>query len=150
MGRSGNEIARRRQGVSFRATVGRGKDFEVSGRESNTMGSEKRMALALGIGSIADIEQEIQADSQGHNRRPICARAGACSKQGINLLHARPTARQERRLPGSRARFDDSQLSTLNSTVPSRSSDSEVLAKRRRRFITLPNVHTRDPGNRSP
>ena len=55
----------------------------------NTMGSEKRMALALQRESIADIAQEIQLILKA--KPPTDLREGwSLLKQGIQLLHARP------------------------------------------------------------
>src|SRR5438477_8008683 len=50
----------------------------------NTMGSEKRMALALRVGSIADLAQEIQLILKA--KPPTDLREGwSLLKQGINL-----------------------------------------------------------------
>src|SRR5436309_1486778 len=55
----------------------------------NTMGSEKRMALALRRDSIADIAQEIQLILKA--KPPTDLREGwSLLKQGVQLLHARP------------------------------------------------------------
>jgi 4-hydroxy-3-polyprenylbenzoate decarboxylase len=55
----------------------------------NTMGSEKRMALALQRDSIADIAQEIQLILKA--KPPTDLREGwSLLKQGVQLLHARP------------------------------------------------------------
>jgi len=111
----------------------------------NTMGSEKRMALALGIGSIADIAQEIQLILKA--KPPTDLREGwSLLKQGINLLHARPKHVKSAACQEIAHRFDDSQLSTLNSQLSLH--DLPILKcwpKDGGRFITLPNVHTRDP-----
>ncbi len=67
----------------------------IDGRESkfplaiNTMGSERRMALALKLNSIADLAQEIQLILKA--KPPTDLREGwSLLKQGLNLLHARP------------------------------------------------------------
>src|SRR5580765_3434332 len=55
----------------------------------NTMGSEKRMALALQVESVADLAQEIALILKA--KPPTDLREGwTLLKQGINLLHARP------------------------------------------------------------
>src|SRR5216117_1301160 len=55
----------------------------------NTMGSRKRMAMALGRESIDDVAQEIQLILKA--KPPTDLREGfALLKQGIHLLHARP------------------------------------------------------------
>src|SRR6195256_6992268 len=55
----------------------------------NTMGSRKRMAMALGRESVDEIAQEIQLILKA--KPPTDLREGfALLKQGIHLLHARP------------------------------------------------------------
>src|ERR1700751_1279526 len=55
----------------------------------NTMGSRKRMAMALGRESIDEIAQEVQLILK--SKPPTDLREGfALLKQGIHLLHARP------------------------------------------------------------
>src|SRR5690349_306934 len=55
----------------------------------NTMGSEKRMALALQVENIADLAREITLILKA--KPPTDLREGwSLLKQGINLLHARP------------------------------------------------------------
>src|SRR6184192_2663884 len=55
----------------------------------NTMGSRKRMALALQVADVEDIAQEIQLILKA--KPPTDLREGfALLKQGIHLLHARP------------------------------------------------------------
>src|SRR6516162_5599763 len=60
----------------------------------NTMGSRKRMAMALGRESIDEIAQEIQLILKA--KPPTDLREGfALLKQGIHLLHARPKSVKE-------------------------------------------------------
>src|ERR1700681_5109066 len=55
----------------------------------NTMGSRKRMALALQVADVEDIAQEIQLILKA--KPPTDLREGwSLLKQGIHLLHARP------------------------------------------------------------
>src|SRR6184192_3045968 len=55
----------------------------------NTMGSRRRMALALQVADVADIAQEIQLILKA--KPPTDLREGwSLLKQGIHLLHARP------------------------------------------------------------
>src|SRR6059058_4375498 len=55
----------------------------------NTMGSRKRIAMALGVNEVADLAQEIQLILKA--KPPTDLREGfALLKQGIHLLHARP------------------------------------------------------------
>src|SRR5436309_13526363 len=60
----------------------------------NTMGSRRRIAMALGRESVDDVAQEIQLILKA--KPPTDLREGfALLKQGIHLLHARPrTVRQ--------------------------------------------------------
>jgi 4-hydroxy-3-polyprenylbenzoate decarboxylase len=108
----------------------------------NTMGSEKRMALALQVESVADLAQEIALILKA--KPPTDLREGwTLLKQGINLLHARPKQVKSAASQEVVHRFaNDSHATdfTLN--------DLPVLKcwpKDGGRFITLPNVHTRDP-----
>src|SRR5947207_13935574 len=56
----------------------------------NTMGSHRRMALALQVADVGDIAQEIQLILKA--KPPTDLREGwSLLKQGIHLLHARPT-----------------------------------------------------------
>src|SRR6202045_4648054 len=60
----------------------------------NTMGSRKRIAMALGRESIGEIAQEIQLILKA--KPPTDLREGfALLKQGIHLLHARPKTVRE-------------------------------------------------------
>ncbi|HEY8649886.1 MAG TPA: menaquinone biosynthesis decarboxylase, partial [Chthoniobacterales bacterium] len=55
----------------------------------NTMGSRRRMAMALQLSSIDDLAQEIQLILKA--KPPTDLREGwSLLKQGIHLLHARP------------------------------------------------------------
>src|SRR5205807_2577703 len=104
----------------------------------NTMGSRKRIALALGRESIEEIAQEIQLILKA---KPLTdLREGfALLKQGIHLLHARPKSVRDApcqevvQHPASE-RFSLSDLPIL-----------KCWPKDGGRFITLANVHTRDP-----
>src|SRR5437016_11189340 len=54
-----------------------------------TMGSRKRIAMALGVNEVADLAQEIQLILKA--KPPTDLREGfALFRQGIHLLHARP------------------------------------------------------------
>jgi 4-hydroxy-3-polyprenylbenzoate decarboxylase len=109
----------------------------------NTMGSRKRIATALGRESIEEIAQEIQLILKA--KPPTDLREGwSLLKQGIHLLHARP--KQVRDAPcqeivhnieSDAGRTDDFSLRDLPIL--------KCWPKDGGRFITLPNVHTRDP-----
>src|SRR5580704_13360053 len=113
----------------------------------NTMGSRQRIAMALGRESVDEIAQEIQLILKA--KPPTDLREGwSLLKQGIHLLHARP--KQVRDAPCQEV-VHPLEPSTLNSQ-PSTSAmslrDLPILKcwpKDGGRFITLPNVHTRDP-----
>ncbi|PYL35617.1 MAG: menaquinone biosynthesis decarboxylase [Verrucomicrobia bacterium] len=109
----------------------------------NTMGSRKRIAMALGRESIAEIAQEIQLILKA--KPPTDLREGwSLLKQGIHLLHARPknvreAACQEvvHNIESGTGPADDFSLRDLP-ILKCWPNDGG-------RFITLANVHTRDP-----
>jgi len=135
----------------------------VDGRTSkfpvaiNTMGSRRRMAMALGRENIDEIAQEVQLILKA--KPPTDLREGfALLKQGIHLLHARPKRVKEGacqevvhelgECPTSNVELR--KLSRAGSSVPDEVTlrDLPILKcwpKDGGRFITLPNVHTRDP-----
>src|SRR5437868_13305725 len=111
----------------------------------NTMGSRKRIAMALGVSDVPDLAQEIQLILKA--KPPTDLREGfALLKQGIHLLHARPKSVRE-----GPCQEVVHELSTLNSQPPTSAMtlrDLPILKCWPRdggRFITFPNVHTRDP-----
>src|SRR3954470_22109505 len=108
----------------------------------NTMGSRRRMAMALNIGNVEDLAQEIQLILKA--KPPTDLREGwSLLKQGINLLHARPKhaktgACQEMvHLLGDT--IHDSQFTIHDLPI------LKCWPKDGGRFVTLPSVHTRDP-----
>ena len=109
----------------------------------NTMGSRKRIAMALGRESIDQIAQEIQLILKA--KPPTDLREGwSLLKQGIHLLHARPknvreAACQEvvHNIESGTGPADDFSLRDLP-ILKCWPNDGG-------RFITLANVHTRDP-----
>src|ERR1700726_753430 len=123
----------------------------------NTMGSRKRMALALQVADVEDIAKEIQLILKA--KPPTDLREGwSLLKQGIHLLHARP--KQVREAPCQDVvTILDAGYSMLDkadraSSIKHPESASITLRdlpilkcwpKDGGRFITLPNVHTRDP-----
>src|SRR6266576_3667515 len=115
---------------------GKKSDFPVA---INTMGSRRRMALALQVSDIADIAQEIQLILKA--KPPTDLREGwSLLKQGIHLLHARPKSVREApcheivREIGNGDTFSLRDLPIL-----------KCCPKDGGRFITLANMHTRDP-----
>ena len=117
----------------------------------NTMGSRKRIAMALGVNEVADLAQEIQLILKA--KPPTDLREGfALLKQGIHLLHARPKRVKEAACQEVVQILDSDQ--TSNNASPARTKteisllDLPILKcwpKDGGRFITFPNVHTRDP-----
>ena len=119
------------------------------------MGSRRRMAMALGRESIDEIAQEIQLLLKA--KPPTDLREGfALLKQGIHLLHARPKRVREAACQEV-VQILDPGFSTLRRRTSSLQHptsgvftlrDLPILKcwpKDGGRFITLPNVHTRDP-----
>src|SRR5438067_2233298 len=106
----------------------------------NTMGSRKRIAMALGRESIDEVAQEIQLILKA--KPPTDLREGwSLLKQGIHLLHARPKSVREGACQEVVHKID-------NGADDFSLRDLPVLKcwpKDGGRFITLPNVHTRDP-----
>src|SRR5216684_2775961 len=115
----------------------------------NTMGSRKRIAMALGRESIDEIAQEIQLILKA--KPPTDLREGwSLLKQGIHLLHARPKsvkegACQELVHEIEQHSTPNAQRSTLNKFSLRGLPILKCWPKDGGRFITLPNVHTRDP-----
>src|ERR1043166_3032037 len=111
----------------------------------NTMGSRKRIAMALGRESVDEIAQEIQLILKA--KPPTDLREGwSLLKQGINLLHARPKHAKTGACQEVVETFDPNQTSNLQPQTSLR--DLPILKcwpKDGGRFVTLPNVHTRDP-----
>ena len=119
----------------------------------NTMGSEKRMALALQRDSVADIAQEIQLILKA--KPPTDLREGwSLLKQGVQLLHARPKHVKSAACQevvhhfAERSTSNDQRPTSDPGADPFSLFDLPILKswpKDGGRFITLPNVHTRDP-----
>src|SRR5436853_1023364 len=106
----------------------------------NTMGSRRRMALALQVAEIADIAQEIQLILKA--KPPTDLREGwSLLKQGIHLLHARPKNVREAACQEvvHQIESDGDHFSLRDLPI------LKCWPKDGGRFITLPNVHTRDP-----
>ncbi|CAN5592856.1 menaquinone biosynthesis decarboxylase [soil metagenome] len=109
----------------------------------NTMGSEKRMALALQVESISDLAQEISLILKA--KPPTDLREGwSLLKQGMNLLHARPKHVKNGPCQDVVHRVDGATARNLSlGELPI----LQCWPQDGGRFITLPNVHTRDPAN---
>jgi len=117
----------------------------------NTMGSRRRMALALGVAEVEEIAQEVQLILKA--KPPTDLREGfALLKQGIHLLHARPKLVKDapcQEVVEIVQGMTASEPSSTNMTAGKPSLlDLPIIKcwpKDGGRFITLPNVHTRDP-----
>jgi 4-hydroxy-3-polyprenylbenzoate decarboxylase len=108
----------------------------------NTMGSTRRMALALQVDSVDDVAREIQLLLKA--KPPTDLREGwNLLKQGIHLLHARP--KRVREAPCQEVVEIFEEHSTPHEITLSDLPILKCWPKDGGRFITLPNVHTRDP-----
>ena len=105
----------------------------------NTMGSERRMALAIGAESVDEIAHQMQLMLKA--KPPTSVREGwSLLKQGVDLLHARPKRVSDGPCKEIVRRFENGAGLSLR--------DLPVLLcwpGDGGRFITLPNVYTRDP-----
>ena len=115
----------------------------------NTMGSRRRIAMALGREGVDEIAQEIQLILKA--KPPTDLREGwNLLKQGIHLLHARPkqvkdgACQEVVTIFGERS-TPNAQRSTLNELTLRDLPILKCWPKDGGRFITLANVHTRDP-----
>src|SRR5438034_7666749 len=103
----------------------------------NTMGSRRRMALALQIDSMEDLAQEIQLILKA--KPPTDLREGwSLLKQGLNLLHARPKHSKVGECQEVVHTFDPNQTSNLKPQTSL--SDLPILKcwpKDGGRFVTL-------------
>jgi 4-hydroxy-3-polyprenylbenzoate decarboxylase len=110
----------------------------------NTMGSQKRMALALGVASIDELAHQMQLILKA--KPPTGLReAWTLLRQGIDLLHARP-----RHVSGGPCkevihRFDGPGAAKEAAFTLANLPILKCWPRDGGRFITLPNVHTRDP-----
>src|ERR1700730_11322046 len=115
---------------------GKNSEFPVA---INTMGSRRRMALALQVADIEDVAREIQLILKA--KPPTDLREGwNLFKQGIHLLHARPKSVRDAPCQEVGHRIENGESFSLE--------DLPILKcwpKDGGRFNTLANVHTRDP-----
>jgi 4-hydroxy-3-polyprenylbenzoate decarboxylase len=106
----------------------------------NTMGSQRRMALALKVENVDEISREIQLILKA--KPPTDLREGwSLLKQGLHLLHARPRHAKEGACQEVVHRFNDGAPAMSLRDLPI----LKCWPKDGGKFITLPNVHTRDP-----
>src|SRR5205823_8426480 len=125
---------------------GRTSQFPVA---INTMGSRERIARALGRETVDEIAQEIQLILKA--KPPTDLREGwSLLKQGIHLLHARPKNVKEGACQEMIEILDErptpnAQRRTSNGITLADLPILKCWPKDGGRFITLPQVHTRDP-----
>ena len=125
----------------FEQPIVRGKksEFPVA---INTMGSRRRMTLALQVADIEDVAREIQLILKA--KPPTDFREGwSLLKQGVHLLHARPKHVNEG--PCQEVVHLFAERPTANGFTLRDLPILKCWPKDGGRFITLANVHTRDP-----
>ncbi len=106
----------------------------------NTMGSRRRIAMALGRESVDEIAQEIQLILKA--KPPTDLREGwNLLKQGIHLLHARPKQVKDGACQEVVHKIDNDSSGFSLADLPI----LKCWPKDGGRFVTLANVHTRDP-----
>jgi len=114
---------------------GKKSEFAVA---INTMGSRRRMAMALQVEEIEDVAREIQLILKA--KPPTDLREGwNLLKQGIHLLHARPKSVRDAPCQEIVHRMENGDFSLEDLPI------LKCWPKDGGRFITLANVHTRDP-----
>jgi 4-hydroxy-3-polyprenylbenzoate decarboxylase len=105
----------------------------------NTMGSQRRMALAIGVESVDEIAHQMQLILKA--KPPTSVREGwSLLRQGVDLLHARPKRVSDGPCKEIVCQFENAAGLSLR--------DLPVLfcwPEDGGRFITLPNVYTKDP-----
>src|SRR5207302_2550107 len=115
---------------------GKKSEFQVA---INTMGSRRRMAIALQVSDVEDVAREIQLILKA--KPPTDLREGwNLLKQGIHLLHAWPKSVRDapcQEVMHPMEKGNDFSLDDLPIL--------KCWPKDGGRFITLANVHTRDP-----
>jgi 4-hydroxy-3-polyprenylbenzoate decarboxylase len=105
----------------------------------NTMGSERRMALALGLESVDDLAHQMQLILKA--KPPASVRQGwELLKQGVDLLHARPRHVRDGACQEVVVRFEDGEPGITLADLPV----LQCWPRDGGRFITLPHVYTRD------
>jgi 4-hydroxy-3-polyprenylbenzoate decarboxylase len=111
----------------------------------NTMGSRRRMAMALGIGSVDELAQQMQLILKAKPPTDLKS-ALKLARQGIDLLHARPKHVKDGPCKDVVHRFSQDQPVAADALATL--LDLPILQcwpEDGGRFITFPCVHTRDP-----
>src|SRR5207244_1834477 len=114
---------------------GKKSEFAVA---INTMGSRRRMAMALQVEDIEDVAREIQLILKAKPPTDLHEVVNLL-KQGIHLLHARPKSVHDAPCQQVVHRMENKDFSLEDLPI------LKCWPKDGGRFITLANVHTRDP-----
>lgn len=110
----------------------------------NTMGSHRRMALALGLDSVDELAHQMQLILKA--KPPTGLReAWTLVRQGIDLLHARPKHVKDGPCKEVVQKFSSAHNSQSEICNLQSLPILKCWPKDGGRFITLPCVHTRDP-----
>jgi 4-hydroxy-3-polyprenylbenzoate decarboxylase len=120
----------------------------------NTMGSQRRMAMALGLNHVDELMRQMELILKAKPPTSL-KHAWNLAKQGLDLLHAKPKHVKDGACKEEVIRFADNnvQRPTSNAQLPSEQELATLLdfpilkcwPQDGGRFITFPCVHTRDP-----
>ncbi|MEO8206057.1 MAG: menaquinone biosynthesis decarboxylase [Chthoniobacterales bacterium] len=106
----------------------------------NTMGSEKRMAMALGLDSIDELAAQMQFILKAKPPRSF-RDAIALLRNGFDLIHARPKHVKSGSCKDAIHRLDSGKSGLTLKDIPI----LKCWPQDGGRFVTLPTVYTRDP-----
>ncbi|MEQ1861318.1 MAG: menaquinone biosynthesis decarboxylase [Chthoniobacteraceae bacterium] len=112
----------------------------------NTMGSQRRMAMALGVEHVDELMRKMELILKAKPPTSL-KHAWTLAMQGLDLLHAKPKHVKDGACKEVVVRFDRSPITDHRSQFPTL-LDLPILQcwpKDGGRFITFPCVHTRDP-----
>jgi 4-hydroxy-3-polyprenylbenzoate decarboxylase len=112
----------------------------------NTMGSQRRMAMALGLDHVDDLMRQMELILKAKPPTSL-KHAWTLAMQGLDLLNAKPKHVRTGPCKEVVHRFSGSELRSPNSDLPTL-LDLPILKcwpQDGGRFITFPCVHTRDP-----
>ena len=113
----------------------------------NTMGSVRRMALALGLESIEQLAEQMQLIVKAKPPTSL-KHAWTLAMQGLDLLNAKPKHVSTGPCKEVIHRFEESAIRNPQSAIPPTLLDLPILQcwpHDGGRFLTFPCVHTRDP-----
>jgi len=113
----------------------------------NTMGSHRRMAMALGLGSIRELADQMQLILKAKPPTSL-KHAWTLAMQGLDLLNAKPKHVKSGACKEVIHRFANSEFRIQNPEFLPSLLDLPIQLcwpKDGGRFITFPCVHTRDP-----